>query len=102
MKLDAHLFVCTNTRGPAADGSTRESCGAKDAEALRSSVKSQVVRKFPGKKIRVNAAGCLGLCEEGIVAVCYGSKGGNWQTDLINTPEDAEKLFSLIEKSLSN
>jgi (2Fe-2S) ferredoxin len=48
--------------------------------------------------VRVNASGCLGACEEGIAAVCYGSKGGaQWHWGLDPTPESAEILFKSLE-----
>lgn len=65
--LEAHLFVCTNQR------ESGESCGQKGGAELRDQLKAMCKEKSRGWKgrVRVNAAGCLGRCEEGIVAVLY-------------------------------
>ncbi len=75
-KLDAHLFICTNLRDKG------ESCGQKGSSDLRDRLKK--ISKDPDKKwrghVRINNAGCLGHCEEGIVAVLYPE--GKWFTGL--------------------
>lgn len=68
--LKCHLFVCTNTRK---DG--KASCGEKGAEFLRSKIKEATKQEF-GKSVRINAAGCLGECEKGVVCVLYPQ--GQW------------------------
>jgi predicted metal-binding protein len=94
MKLKAHLFVCTHTRG---DGT--ESCGAKGSTQLRDQVKA--CGKDPSRgwkgKVRVNASGCLGQCEKGIVAVLYPE--GKWMTDL--KPDDSDQLSQAIDFCLA-
>ncbi len=74
--FNKHLFICTNTRD------NGESCGAKGAAELRDSVKKacKAANPFPDQKFRVNAAGCLGICERGIAAVLY--PDGKWLVDL--------------------
>ncbi|NDD91793.1 (2Fe-2S) ferredoxin domain-containing protein [bacterium] len=102
-EYDAHLFICTNTRGASPDGKPRASCGAKGSEKFRETVKAAASKRFEGQSLRVNSSGCLGSCEEGIVAVCYGSAGGaKWNTQLTNTPESTETLLRAIEETLSS
>ncbi len=65
--LEAHLFVCTNAREKG------QSCQAKGSLELRENVKKLCQgkdRDWHGR-VRVNTAGCLGRCEEGIAAVLY-------------------------------
>ncbi len=74
--LEAHLFICTNVK---ANG---ECCGAKGSVELRESLKKLCQDKDRGwhGRIRVNASGCLGRCEEGITAVIYPQ--AEWHTGL--------------------
>src|SRR5687768_994011 len=65
---ECHVFVCTNRRP---DGHPRGSCAAKGSEPLRDRLKSEVGKRGLAGKIRVNAAGCLDTCEEGISIVVY-------------------------------
>jgi len=99
---DAHLFICTNRKGPGPDGKPRACCAAREGEALRDRVKEAAARRFSGQAVRVNASGCLGACEDGIAAVCYGSSGGAWQVNLDNSPESSEILLRTIEDALSS
>lgn len=86
---DMHLFVCTNVRDKG------ESCGAKGGAQLRDSLKRacKEANPFPGKKLRVNAAGCLGVCERGIAAVLYPE--GQWYLDL--NSNDTEKVLGSLK-----
>jgi (2Fe-2S) ferredoxin len=90
-EFKAHLFVCTNDRGP---GAKRESCGPKGGDALRGRVK-EMCRARGLKGVRINSAGCLDQCEQGMVAVLYPK--GEWFLNL--KPEDAEKLVDAVEKA---
>lgn len=78
--LKAHLFVCTNEK-------KGESCGEKGGAKLRARVKD-LSKEHPEWKgqVRINSSGCLGRCEEGIVAVCYPQ--GKWFTGLEAKDED--------------
>lgn len=63
-----HVFFCTNQR------EDRAACGNKGCgEHARSYVKKRVKElRFDGsKRIRINAAGCLGRCLEGPLCVIY-------------------------------
>jgi (2Fe-2S) ferredoxin len=93
-KFQAHLFVCTNDRGP---GAKRESCGHKGAEKLREQVKAACRdRGFPKGSVRINSAGCLDQCEKGIAAVLYPS--GEWFLGLNET--NVDKLVDAVEKAV--
>lgn len=63
--LEKHIFICTLCQSQAAPADE------KYAEDLRAQVKQICQKELPGKSIRVNAAGCLGVCDEGIHAVVY-------------------------------
>lgn len=68
----AHLFICTNRR----DG--KPACadhGAEDALQIGRRALANLA-KDQKSKFRINAAGCLGRCEEGPVMVSYPE--GHW------------------------
>lgn len=90
-KLTAHLFVCTNRREK---GSC---CADKGASELRDRVK-MLAKERGFRNVRVNAAGCLGHCEEGIVAVLYPE--GQWFTNL--SKDETSPLLQAIETALSH
>ena len=79
-KLTAHLFVCTNEK-------KGECCGEKGGAQLRARVK-ELSKEHPEWKgqVRINSSGCLGRCEEGIVAVLYPQ--GKWFSGLDRKDED--------------
>lgn len=89
--LKAHLFVCTNQKP------NGECCGAKGGAELRAKVKD-LSKKHPEWKgqVRINASGCLGKCEEGIVAVLYPQS--QWFTSLNSNDEDV--LASAVDAAL--
>jgi predicted metal-binding protein len=91
--FDRHLFICTNLKP---DG--KPSCAAKGAETLRDRVKqaaSRLAAASPGRKIRVNASGCLGQCAQGIAAVCYPQ--GTWLTELADDSASEARLLALLQ-----
>ena len=85
-----HVFICTN--GPDRDGK----CGSKGAEKLRQAVKTQLSAEFAPGELRVNGAGCLGQCEQGIACVIYPQQ--NWTLNLKS--EDSEFLVQKIKTFL--
>ena len=92
-KFTAHLFICTNDRGP--DGK-RPSCAHKNSEELRGAVKEACRHlDLPKGAVRVNSAGCLDQCERGIAAVLYPQ--GKWLLDL--TKDDAPKLAQAVKEA---
>ena len=93
MNYKAHLFICTNDRGP--DGK-RPSCAHRGSNELRDGVKA-ACRKFPKGAVRVNAAGCLDQCERGATAVLYPS--GEWFLDL--KADSVDTLVAAVEKAVN-
>ena len=63
-----HVFVCTNRRP---EGSPRGCCAAKGADDVRDRLKAAVKDRRLAVKIRVNAAGCLDFCEQGVTVCVY-------------------------------
>lgn len=90
--FDAHLFVCTNKRA-----SGEASCGMSGGDELRAALKKAVAERPHWKgRVRVNMAGCLGFCEQGVVAVVYPS--GKWLTRLKG--QDVDACLAAIEAEL--
>lgn len=87
--FEAHLFICTNRR------ENGECCASKGSEELREKLKKTAKARW-GKRVRVNAAGCLGHCERGIAAVLYPE--GRWFVDL--KKDDVEPLERALEQAL--
>ena len=91
-RFQAHLFICTNDRGP---NGKRPSCAHRGAQELRDAVKEACRAKgFPKGSVRVNNAGCLDQCERGITAVLYPS--AKWFFHL--QPGDAQKLVDAVKE----
>lgn len=78
-KYKVHFFICTNKKEKG------ESCAPKGSLNIRDALKKLIDEKYPHwrGKIRINAAGCLGPCAQGVTAVCYPQ--GKWFTDLKET-----------------
>lgn len=92
-KFQAHLFVCTNDRGP---NGKRPSCAHRGSAELRDQVKAACAQLgLPKGSVRVNAAGCLDQCERGAAAVLYPQ--GRWFLDL--KPEDAPRLAQAVKEA---
>jgi (2Fe-2S) ferredoxin len=85
-----HVFFCTNQRGPG-----EQACESSGASALRDYAKQRVKElgdKVPGN-VRINAAGCLGRCDQGPVIVVYPE--GTWYTYI-----DKEDIDEIIDRHL--
>lgn len=91
-KLKTHVFICTNTRE-----NGKESCGAKGSENLRKKVKEEAKMLY-GENIRINASGCLGPCEEGIVCAIYPQN--EWMVNLV--AQDHDKIMEEIKKMMNS
>lgn len=61
---ELQLFICTNKKEK---GSC---CADKGAVELRNDLKKICKEKY-GARVRVNAAGCMGGCEKGILTAIY-------------------------------
>lgn len=86
-KIEKHLFICTNKR----DG--KESCGTSGSEEIVDVLKKWTKEEGLKGSIRVNKSGCLGPCEQGIVAVCYPE--GRWLTNV--KLKDVEELKKMLK-----
>ncbi len=82
-----HAFVCTNQRDPS---KPRECCAAKNSLDLMGRLK-RAARAAGIKDVRVNKAGCLDRCEQGISCVVY--PHGIWYT----IPDDDEAIARIVE-----
>ncbi|MCP3978747.1 MAG: (2Fe-2S) ferredoxin domain-containing protein [bacterium] len=83
---ERHVFICTNQRDPS---NPKGCCASKDADEVRSRLKKLAFDAGLRGRIRINSAGCLDRCEDGVTivvypeAVWYGNVG----------PEDVDELF---------
>ncbi len=82
-----HAFVCTNQRDPS---KPRECCAAKNSLDVMTKLK-RAARAAGIKDVRVNKAGCLDSCEQGISCVVYPE--GIWYT----IPDDDAAIARIVE-----
>ncbi len=87
-----HVFVCENIRE---ESDARGSCGQKGSASFRNKLKEEIERRGLKSKIRINQAGCLGTCNQGISMVIYPE--GIWYGKV--TEND---ITEIVEKSLLN
>jgi (2Fe-2S) ferredoxin len=87
-----HIFICENRRD---DQDVRRSCGQKGSENFRELLKNEIKSRGLKGKIRINRAGCLGTCKQGISMVIYPQ--GIWYGKLSN-----EDIPEIIEKTVLN
>lgn len=85
----AHLFICTKQKD------SSECCSAKGSTELFLQLKEKSRQRW-GKSLRVNAAGCLGYCSEGITAVLY--PHNRWFTGL--TSDSLQQLEEMLEQAM--
>ncbi|HHC72179.1 MAG TPA: (2Fe-2S) ferredoxin domain-containing protein [Thiotrichales bacterium] len=87
-----HLFFCVNRRD---DGTP--CCGRYDAEGMRDYAKQRIKELgLKGKGgVRINRAGCLGVCGEGPMIVVYPE--GIWYSWV-----DRDDIDEIIESHLQN
>jgi len=87
-----HVFVCENRREPT---DPRGSCADKGSEALRQLFKNEVKKRglAGAGKVRVNSAGCLDQCEQGVSCVVYPE--GVWYA-----LRDASDILAIVEEHL--
>ena len=64
-EIEVHVFVCTNQKKPG-----MACCASRGAEDLRRELKDWA-KGLWGKRIRINASGCLDRCEEGVAVAIY-------------------------------
>jgi (2Fe-2S) ferredoxin len=101
MGFERHLFVCLNRR---ADGHPKGCCASKGSEEIHAALKVAAYEKGLKGRVRVNKAGCLDACEDGISAVVYPE--GIWYRGitLADVPEIVERTLvkgEVVERLLS-
>jgi len=67
-RFERHLFVCTNAR---AAGNPKGCCSSKGAAEVAEALKERAYAAGLKGRVRVNKAGCLDACEDGVSAVVY-------------------------------
>lgn len=90
-----HVFICENWRE---ESDARGSCGRKGSTSFRNKLKEEIERQGLKLKIRINQAGCLGTCNQGISMVIY--PDGIWYGKVTESdiPEIIEKSLLKNEK----
>lgn len=87
---EIHVFVCENERD---ETDTRGSCSLKGSREVRSKLKEEVKKLPIRNKVRINKAGCLGTCNQGVSMVIYPQ--GIWYGKVA-----VEDLPEIIERTL--
>jgi (2Fe-2S) ferredoxin len=85
-----HVFICENIRD---DRDPRGSCSQKGSVKFREIFKGEIKQLNLSDKIRINRAGCLGSCKQGISMVIYPQ--GIWygKVTTADIPEIIEKTL---------
>lgn len=68
MRFARHMFICVNER---VAGHPRGCCASKGGVEVASAIKQAAHARGLKGVVRVNKAGCLDACEEGISVVVY-------------------------------
>jgi (2Fe-2S) ferredoxin len=84
---ERHLFICTNERDPS---NPKGCCSAKGAREVRSRLKKLAFDAGLRGKVRINTAGCLDQCEQGVSIVVY--PDNVWYGHV--TLDDVDELFN--------
>lgn len=66
--FERHVFVCTNERP---EGHPRGCCKSKDSVPLHAALKEATAKAGLAGRVRINKAGCLDQCEQGVTMVVY-------------------------------
>jgi (2Fe-2S) ferredoxin len=90
MRFERHLFVCVNERGP---DDPRGCCAAWGSEAIAKALKAAAHERGLKGRVRVNKAGCLDACADGVSAVIYPE--GLWYRHI--TLDDVDEI---VERTL--
>ncbi|RKY18243.1 MAG: (2Fe-2S) ferredoxin domain-containing protein [Planctomycetota bacterium] len=85
MRFERHLFVCTNAREA---GNPKGCCASKGGAEVAQAIKLAAYERGLKGKVRVNKAGCLDACAEGLSAVVY--PDGIWYRRI--TLDDVEEI----------
>ena len=65
---ERHVFVCVNERPP---GHRRGCCASRKGKEICAALKQMNQKSGLAAKVRINAAGCLDVCERGAAIVVY-------------------------------
>ncbi|MHC5210733.1 MAG: (2Fe-2S) ferredoxin domain-containing protein [Planctomycetota bacterium] len=84
-RFTCHFFLCTNRRDP---DNPKGCCASKGSEDIASELKRQAHAAGLKGKVRVNKAGCLDACEDGVSAVVYPQ--GVWYSHI--TLDDVDEI----------
>ena len=90
-KFQRHLFVCIHDRG---EGHPRGSCAQAGGVEVAQELKRLAFEKGLKRIVRVNKAGCLDQCHNGVACVIY--PDGVWYGGV--TPADAGEI---VERHLA-
>jgi len=82
---EKHVFVCENERP---DDHPRGCCSAKGSMEILRRLKEETEKAGLRPRVRINAAGCLSLCENGPMVVVYPE--GVWYARV--SPEDVDEI----------
>lgn len=92
MRFERHIFVCINARD---EGNPKGCCASKGGAEVAKAIKIAAYDKGLKGRVRVNKAGCLDACAEGISAVVYPE--GAWYRGI--TLDDVDEI---VERTLVN
>jgi predicted metal-binding protein len=89
---EIQVFVCTN------DKEKGQCCGARGGAEVRNDLKKSCKEKF-GKQVRVSGSGCMGQCENGVVAAIYPQNEWFYDVRLSDTDELLNRVSKLLGES---
>lgn len=84
--FERHVFVCENSRDP---DNPKGCCASKGAAAIRDRLKKMAFDAGLKTRVRINSAGCLGNCAQGVSVVVYPENV--WYGHV--TADDVDELF---------
>jgi (2Fe-2S) ferredoxin len=84
--FERHVFVCVNRRPP---GHPKGCCAEKGAPEVLDRLKEMAFEAGLKGRVRINSAGCLGMCADGLTLVIYPE--AVWYGHV--TPQDVDEIF---------
>lgn len=84
--FERHVFVCENRRPT---GHPKGCCAEKGAGVVVGRLRELAFEAGLKGRVRINSAGCLGHCAEGLTLVVYPE--AVWYGNV--TPDDVEEIF---------